>query len=79
MTTYRVVKDGTEVLNVQTDEYEGLEPFGEHRQRPESGRVELWVDDEIVAVQEPLDEAAEQAALVAQLEAQLAAARGEEV
>lgn len=51
MTVYRVVKDGTEVLNVSTDEYQGLEPFGEFRGRPDAGTVELYVDDELIGVQ----------------------------
>lgn len=78
MPNYRVVKDGDEVFSVVTDSYEGVGPFGEYTERPESGRVELWIDDELVGVQLPYDKEAQDAALVEQLEAQLAAVRGEE-
>lgn len=57
MSNYRVVKDDVEVLSVTTDTYEGLAPFGEYVGRPESGRVELWVDDELIGVQVPLEAA----------------------
>ena len=67
MTVYRVVADGVEVHRVETAEYEGLEPFAEHTTRPDSGRVELWVDDELVGVQEPLDLDAEAAVLAQQV------------
>lgn len=79
MPNYRAVKDGEEVLNVTTADYQGLEPFGEHRERPESGRVELYVDDELIAVQEPLDEVAERAALDAQSAAQPSVVPNQEV
>lgn len=64
---YRVVKDGETVVDVVTESYEGLGPFGEHVERPEVGRVELWLDDELVGVQEPHDETFEALHLLQQM------------
>lgn len=54
--TYQVAVDGAVVWTHETDEYEGLATFPEeYRGRPDSGEVMLIVNDEVVAVQRPLD------------------------
>lgn len=55
MTTYRVEKDGVVVYEHETDEYEKEGIPAEYRARPESGEVRLYVDDELIGVQIPLD------------------------
>lgn len=53
---YEVRVDGKAVWSEDRDGYEGRDAFpAEYLQRPTSGVVELVVDDEIIARQEPLD------------------------
>lgn len=53
MPTYKVVQDGKEVMKETKKVYEGLKPFGDYTAQPKSGKVELWIDDELIGVQTP--------------------------
>lgn len=53
---YRVEIDGKTVWQKRTKAYEGLAVFPiEHRSRPRSGEVRLFIDDECIGVQTPLE------------------------
>ena len=55
MATYRVVADG-EVVWTAEAEYVGAKGFPpNYLDRPLFGSVELWIDDELVGVQTPLE------------------------
>ena len=55
-TSYEVRVDGATVWSEDRDAYEGVSAFpAEYRQRPTAGVVELVVDGEVIARQEPLD------------------------
>ncbi len=74
MTVYRVEVDGDVVHEVTTDEYEGLEPFGEWLARPADTPddeahltpVHLYVDDVLVGIQRAHGDEAEQLDLAAE-------------
>jgi hypothetical protein len=53
---YEVLQDGSPVWTDTTDEYVGMTHFpAEFRQRPTVGVVELVIDGEVIARQEPLN------------------------
>lgn len=77
MPRYRVKADRKTVWSKNIDGDVTTKNFPERfRGRPDTGTVELYVDDELIGVQTPLDEAYEREQAVRQVEAQLAALRG---
>lgn len=61
MTTYRVEQDGNTVYEHETDEYDKDGIPAEYRQRPATGEIRLYVDDELISVSVPIAEAEAQA------------------
>lgn len=57
MTTYRVEQDGKTVFESESKKYDRSVIPDEYRARPEAGEVRIYVDDELISVSVPLDEA----------------------
>jgi len=62
---YKAVRNGKTVWEGTSKEYDRLTIPEEHRNRPKTGVTKLYVDDELIAVQEPIDPD-EEAQVVAQ-------------